>query len=93
MSLGDTSFYLPFSFVRLQRWGSVHLETGTDQLLYVSELYYYCGVCSYSCDYLHGDLCEMCNRQCLNPFDPEQRKGKILISVCCYNKNAGLVSS
>ena len=28
------------------------------------------------CEYLHGDICDMCNRQCLNPFDPEQRKGE-----------------
>lgn len=29
-----------------------------------------------SCEYLHGDTCDMCNRQCLNPFDPEQQKGE-----------------
>ena len=29
------------------------------------------------CEYLHGDLCDMCNRQCLNPFDPEQQKSTL----------------
>lgn len=29
----------------------------------------------YSCEYTHGDLCELCNKECLSPFDPEQRKG------------------
>ena len=27
-----------------------------------------------SCEYTHGDLCEMCGKECLSPFDPEQRK-------------------
>lgn len=29
----------------------------------------------YSCEYTHGDLCDMCGKECLSPFDPEQRKG------------------
>lgn len=26
------------------------------------------------CEYLHGDICDTCNKQCLNPFDQEQQK-------------------
>lgn len=33
------------------------------------------GVCQYdSCDYIHGDYCELCQRYCLHPTDVEQRK-------------------
>ncbi|XP_064395630.1 probable E3 ubiquitin-protein ligase makorin-1 [Halichondria panicea] len=34
------------------------------------------GACPFgeSCEYLHGNLCDMCNRECLNPSDPEQQK-------------------
>lgn len=31
----------------------------------------------YSCEYIHGDLCDMCQRYCLNPFDDAQQKGSI----------------
>ncbi len=31
----------------------------------------------YSCEYIHGDLCDMCQRYCLNPFDDTQQKGSI----------------
>ena len=36
----------------------------------------FCGL-SFSCEYRHGDLCEMCGKECLSPFDPEQRKGML----------------
>ncbi len=43
----------------------------------------------FSCEYLHGNLCDMCNRECLNPSDPEQQKGTIIIiisnSVTCVH--------
>lgn len=33
------------------------------------------GVCQYDpCDYIHGDLCELCQRYCLHPTDVEQQK-------------------
>ncbi len=37
----------------------------------------------FSCEYLHGNLCDMCNRECLNPSDPEQQKGTIRCCVVC----------
>lgn len=29
----------------------------------------------YSCEYLHGDLCDLCCKFCLNPQDPVQQRG------------------
>ena len=34
---------------------------------------------SVSCMYLHGAVCELCGRQCLHPFDEEQRKSESFI--------------
>uniref|UniRef100_A0A336MQK2 RING-type E3 ubiquitin transferase n=1 Tax=Culicoides sonorensis TaxID=179676 RepID=A0A336MQK2_CULSO len=33
------------------------------------------GICHYDpCDYVHGDLCELCQRNCLHPTDVDQQK-------------------
>ena len=30
-----------------------------------------------SCHYVHGIRCDICDRQCLNPLDPEQQVGML----------------
>lgn len=37
------------------------------------------GICPYGlqCDFLHGDICEICGKACLHPMDKEQRKAHI----------------
>jgi E3 ubiquitin-protein ligase makorin len=33
------------------------------------------GICRYeNCAYDHGELCELCDKYCLDPFNEEQRK-------------------
>ena len=33
-----------------------------------------------SCHYIHGLRCDICDRECLNPLDPEQQMGMIFSS-------------
>ena len=37
---------------------------------------------NYSCEYIHGDVCDMCGLQALHPTDQQQRKGILL--GCLY---------
>lgn len=44
------------------------------------------GMCKKAnCQYLHGDMCDMCNRPALHPFNEELRKKHSNVSCDKYN--------
>lgn len=40
-------------------------------------------LCPYgiSCNYLHGDLCDICNQYCLHPYDQDQRRAHQTVKI------------
>lgn len=49
------------------------------------------GICHYDpCDYIHGDLCELCQRYCLHPTDVEQQKMHNLECIAQHEKDMEL---
>lgn len=43
------------------------------------------GICKKpECTYLHGDICELCGRAALHPYDEEQRKKHTNVSYHCF---------
>lgn len=49
------------------------------------------GECFYDpCEYLHGDMCELCQRFCLHPYDPEQQKSHNIDCIAQHEKDMEL---
>nr|XP_021004413.2 E3 ubiquitin-protein ligase makorin-1-like [Parasteatoda tepidariorum] len=51
--------------------------------------HFFDGVCPYDeCPCLHGEICELCRKYCLNPFDEKQRS--LHIEVCGHEQSKNL---
>ncbi|TRY97789.1 hypothetical protein DNTS_008284 [Danionella cerebrum] len=76
--LSDGSDHTPHSYLDAIRSGLEDSAVGvdpTDQTLARLCPFLEAGQCHYgqSCPYVHGEVCEVCDRRVLHPHDPEQR--------------------
>lgn len=52
------------------------------------------GVCRYqTCNYAHGEMCELCGKFCLDPFDIEQRKKHNSECIAAHEKEMEIAFS